>query len=259
MNGRYAGRALIFLLALVLAGCSSMQTHRQGYVKDRVTGIQYGSSLTKVFMLDPAELKSRAIKLVFRNVSGDTAYDLGSFRAQVEDRLRAKGYRMTTGDDFGLRIDIIVRYSGHYQSDYFQDAPGMGALAGYGIGSEIAMSKGNSYRQDQAIALSVVGGVALGWLVDHFVKEDTFMVVTNVMIGRNDRKKRASRSIDFSKSARYEDPDEEEERLEREKLVKMRKIDQTLVTSYAGALNIDRDKAELGVKERLIRIISDVL
>ncbi len=54
----------------------------------------------KEYRSDASQLENRQVKVNLRNVSGDTAYDMRSLKGQLEDVLRAKGYKPADGDDY---------------------------------------------------------------------------------------------------------------------------------------------------------------
>ena len=102
-------------------------------VEDQETGIQYGSIVERNIFIDPVQLKNRRIKVSIRNISGDESYDLSNFLKLIEQAYAKKGYEPVKGDDFGIRLDINILYSGSTHSDMSKQFAFLGASAA-GIG-----------------------------------------------------------------------------------------------------------------------------
>ena len=121
---RITGTCLV--VGLVLGACAPQQ--RMGMVVDPQTRLQYGSVVERNILIDSSQFKNRKLKLRIRNISGDPAFDLHGFRSRLEQSYSSKGYDLTTGDDFGLLVDVNVVYSGQTRSDLSQEFGFLGAL-----------------------------------------------------------------------------------------------------------------------------------
>ena len=118
----------IATLLVLLVGCA--QPSRMGMVKDPQTGLQFGSVVEKNLVTDASFHENKKIKVRIRNTSGDTAFDLYGFQSHIESAYRQAGYSPTSGDDFGLLVDVNVMYSGQIQTNLMSQYAFLGASAG---------------------------------------------------------------------------------------------------------------------------------
>jgi len=163
-------------LAVLCIGLSNCAPKRhQGFLRDPITGIEYGSVVERNIFVDSSQFEDRTMKVTMRNVSGDSNYELGHFRTRVEDSFRNKGYVPIQSGDFGIRLDLNVLYSGHVQEDMAAEYGFLGAAAGGIVG----------YRSDAdaGTAIGVLSGATLGSIVGSYVRKDTYIMVAEVSIG----------------------------------------------------------------------------
>ncbi len=227
-----------------LAACA--QPSRMGMSEDPSTGLLSGSAIERNIVLDASQLENRQVKVSLRNVSGDTAYDMRSLKGQLEDVLRGKGYKPTDGDDFGIKFDVNVLYSGHVSTNLAGEFGFLGGTAG-----ALAGSQGNgSFR---GAASGALVGATIGTIAGSYVRDETYIVVTEVTIAVADQYRgKTSKTITFSAS-----PPMQEER--RSSIKPFEAMLRTKVAVYAGGRNVSRDQISSGVKSRLARIISDAI
>ncbi|MCG8512306.1 MAG: complement resistance protein TraT [Rhodospirillales bacterium] len=105
----------LLLISVFAAGCVVKPPARMGMVENPETGLQFGSVVDGSLVTDASFHKNKKIKLRTRNTSGDLSFDLGGFSDQLTRAYAAKGYEPTDHDDFGLMLDVNVRYSGQVQ------------------------------------------------------------------------------------------------------------------------------------------------
>ncbi len=232
--------SLIFLAS----GCS--QTTRLGMIKDPVTGIQYGSTIGESFFIDSQQFANNVLKVSTRNVSGDVNYDLRSFTNQLKAAFKEKGYNTDTDKDFGVKVDVVIEYSGHVQTNMSNSFAFLGAAtAGY-YGSRYSSAK-------DAEKIGIVTGAMLGSIAGSYQTEDTYIIIAKVNVGIIDSKSgRVTRTISFSSSPKLQE--EEQDGLKR-----FKEVASTEVAVYAGGRNVEQAEVVNEVKKRLIRIVSDII
>lgn len=241
--------SLVVGLALMLTGCNSPS--RLGMVKDPQTGLQFGSVVEKNIVTDASFHQNRRIKVRIRNTSGDQAFDLKGFQRQIEDAYTQAGYRPTTGDDFGLLVDVNVMYSGQVQRTLTREFGFLGAAGGGLAGA----AHGNAI----AAVAGTVAGATLGSIIGSYMTEDTYIIVSRVTVGsiKGPRPSEGKR-ITFSRSISGTIEDEEE----REERRRARGFDSTTSTGvsvYAGGTNTTQMEIAAQVRERIVRIIRDII
>lgn len=238
-------------IVLLLAACGGIgaPTARMGMVKDPATGLQFGSVVERTIVTDPSFYKNRKIKVRTRNTSGDVAFDLDGFADELRAAYAASGFEPTEGEDFGLLLDVNVVYSGQMQSNLADEFGFLGA-AGGGIAG---------YRSDveAGTAIGTVAGATFGTVLGSFVTDDTYIIVARVTFGEVKAGKAAGKRITFSRS--YES-DEQRERIERREGKRgFRGTVSTDVTVFAGGRNVPQSRIAGQVRQRLARIIGDVI
>ncbi|MGQ0665070.1 MAG: complement resistance protein TraT [Pseudomonadota bacterium] len=250
MTGHRNGITAGLMSLLVAWGCAPEQ--RMGMVVDPRTGLQYGSVIERNLVVDASQLENRKLKLAIRNTSGDPAFDLRGFRSSLESAFAAKGYQPTAGDDFGVLVDINVRFSGQASSDMANRFGFLGAaaggLAGYGTQRDHSGS-----AQLLGTGIGVVSGATLGAILGSYVREDTYIVVAGINVAVVDPERgKTSKTIVFGAS----------ERREREIRTGVRPFSQRLETSlavYAGGRSVPQGQIVDGVRDRFLSILSDVI
>ena len=236
------------LATLVLSACVGAPTTRMGMVKDSDTGLMIGSRVENTIITDASFHKNNKIKVRIRNTSGDTAFDLHSFQSIVESAYARAGYEPTSQGDFGILVDVNVRYSGQIQTNMEAEYGFLGAAAGGITGFRSGASGGT--------AMGVVAGATLGSIVGSFNTDDTYIIVTDVTYAsvKDTRKKDPAKTVTFSRSnSRYN---------EKEKKERGRSLKTTISTGvavYAGGRNTPQSAIAEQVRDRIARIVSDII
>lgn len=234
---------------VVLAACA--QPTRLGMVKDPKTGLQFGSVIDNSFVTDPSFFKNRKLKVRIRNTSGDPAFDLYGFRQQIEDAYRRAGYRPTGDDDFGLLVDVNVKYSGQVQTNLRTQFSFLGASAGGLAGA----TRGGGV----AIAGGTIGGATLGSILGSYVTDDTYIIVASATFAIiKGAAKRDGKRITFSRSISGHIEDEEERR-EKARRRGLKSTHSTSVAVFAGGRNVTQAEIAGQVRQRFVRIIRDII
>ncbi|MFH2061057.1 MAG: complement resistance protein TraT [Pseudomonadota bacterium] len=234
---------IVIFICILLFGCASKQ--RFGMVEDPETGLLYGSIVERNIFIDSSQLENKRIKVSIRNTSGDKAFDLNSFLGVLENAYAAKGYMPTKSDDFGIRLDVNVLYSGQIRTDMKNEFSFLGASAG-GIAG---------YRSDTkaGTAIGILSGVALGAIIGSYVTDDTYIVISEINIGLIKPESGESKTtIIFSSSNR-------DERREQTGFKHFHKRLSTRVAAYAGGRSVKQSQIADGVRQRLSLILSDII
>ena len=244
--------AILSTLAYIPA-CGSIGSplSRLGMVKNPKTGLQIGSVVDGTTITDSSLFKNRKLKVRIRNTSGDLNFDLKSFSSRLDGAYAAAGYEPTKGDDFGLLINVNVRYSGQIQQNLSNEYGFLGAAAG-GIA-------GYRSKATAGTIIGAAGGATLGSIIGSFITDDTYIIIADIsFVIIKGQKKREGKTITFSRSITgpIEDEDEKEERK------KSRKIKRSItrnVAVFAGGRNVNQSEIAGEVRQRLVRIISDII
>ncbi len=234
----------LVVMALGLFGCA--QPARMGIVEDPYSGLMWGSAVERNIVLDSSQLSNRSAKISVRNISGDVAYDMHGFKSSFANALKGKGYTPTDGDDFGIKIDVNVIYSGYIRTDLSSEFAFLGGMAG-AVG-------GASLRHPARDALGgAVIGATLGSIIGSYVKDETYIVIAEVSIGVADQYRGTTKkTITFASS----------KELQEERPTSIRPFEQVLRTKiavYAGGRNVPQPMVASGVRDRLFRIVSDII
>tara|TARA_B100000315_G_C14504297_1_gene553843 strand:+ start:452 stop:1180 length:729 start_codon:yes stop_codon:yes gene_type:complete len=237
-------RSLIVVLgSFLLSSCATLKQH--GMITDQQTGLQYGANVERSFFIDPSQFKNRKIKITARNVSGDFSYNIRAFVSNLENSFSEKGYEISKGDDFGIKFDAVIEYSGHAQQNLASQYSFLGATGGGIIG----------YRSkaDAGTAIGVVSGATLGAIIGSYITDDTYIIVAKVTIGLNETKESDGKSITFGSS-----PKLQKENIHRG-IKRFKEVGSTRMAVYAGGRNVNQSQIVGGVKQRLLSIISDII
>jgi hypothetical protein len=237
-------RRLIATLATaaVLVACAS--PNRNGMVLDAGSGVQYGSSVEKNIFLDSSQFPDKRVKVTSRNVSGDVSYQITDFEADISAALAKRGYAPANGENFGLRFDINVLYSGQIQKNMSSEFAFLG-----GAGGAVA-----GYRADGrgSTAGGALAGAALGGLIGSAVTDDTYIVVAEVSIGVNSAASTERTVITLGSSPPLQ-------RQTTAGLVPFREVLRTKVAVYAGGRNLGQQAVVRELRRRLLDIASNTL
>lgn len=256
MSNRRGGMAVAAVWAaiiLLVAGCGNVGAPpaRLGMVKDPDSGMMFGSVVSGSFVTDSSFHKNKKIKVRVRNTSGDPNFDLNRFTRQIEDAYAAAGYQPTSDDDFGLMINVNVRYSGQIQNNLATEFGFLGAAAG-GIAG---------YRSDAkaGTAIGVVGGATLGSILGSFITDDTYIVVTEIaFVIVKEPAKRDGKTIILGSSV-LGHPDDVEEREERRSSRSIKSSSRIEAAAFAGGRNVRQGEIAEQVRQRFVRIIKDAI
>lgn len=240
------------LAALALAACQSPS--RLGLVEEPRTGVLIGSAVEHSLFVDPAQFGNRTIKVTIRNTSGDPAFDLGNLRSRLEAAYAAKGFTPTDGDDYGIRLDVNVLASGRLREDKAREFGLIGAASGGAAGYEVGR-RGESVSSVGGAVLGVVAGATAGQVIGSFVTDDTYFVRADVRLGVTDAKAGGTgRTILFSRSPRPRERD-----TTNRVYTPFRYQFANRVAVYAGGRNIGQAAVVAPVRERLVRILADII
>jgi hypothetical protein len=243
----------IAALAMLVSGCGDLVNPptRLGMVKDPATGLQLGSVVERNFVTDASFFENRRIKVRIRNISGDQAFDLYEFKSRLETSYQQAGYRPTSDDDFGLLIDVNVRYSGQVQTNLSRQFGFLGASAG-GLA-------GVAHGGGVAAAGGTVAGATLGSILGSYITDDTYIIVAEVTVGLvKGNYRRDGKRITFSRSLTG-DIEEQEEREERRRRRGFKSTHRTNLSVFAGGRNVTQAEIAGQVRSRLVRIIRDII
>ncbi len=229
---------------LLLAGCQSTQS-RLNMVTDPGSGLQYGSVIEKSVFIDADQFENNAIKVAIRNTSGDPAFDVHGFRSELEQSYAGKGFKPSQ-DDFGLKLDLNVVYSGHIREDMSAQYGFLGAAAG-GIAGYRSPARAGT-------AIGILAGATIGSIIGSTQTRDTYITISEVAIGIAEARDvgQTSKSVTFGSS-----PKLQEER--KSGFRPFRGIIRTRVAVYGGGSNVSQAQIAAEVKRRLIRIVSDMI
>lgn len=249
----FATVALPITIALLVTACGNLVNPpaRSGMVKDPATGLQFGSVVESSIVTDPSFFKNPKIKVRIRNTSGDVAFNLKRFKRDIESAYAGTGYTVTNGNDFGLLLDVNVLFSGQVQSNLATEFGFLGAATG-GIA-------GAAQGDTRTIAAGAVAGATLGTILGNYTTDDTYVIVTEVTFGilKNAARSEGKR-VTFSRSiaGTFEDA---EEREERRRAKGFKRVHSTGISVYAGGRNTPQSEIAAQVRDRIVRIIRDVI
>jgi len=231
--------ALIF----VFIGCAPQM--RYGMIKDPSTGIQYGSVVERSFFIDSSQFENNQIKISARNVSGNFNYNISELISRLQTSFAKKGYSSGGPNEFGIKFDVVVEYSGHIQENMAAKYGFLGALAGGITGYRSKARAGE--------AIGVLGGLTLGAISGSYVADNTYIIIANVTVGIIDRLKNSKKTVTFSSSPDLQDDSDVLG------VNYFRDVKSTKIAVYAGGRNVKHLEVVNGVKNRLYSIISDII
>lgn len=240
------------ILAVPLAACGNVGNPptRLGMVKQPETGLMFGSVIEKNFVTDASFYRNRKIKVRIRNTSGDVAFGLRQFTDEIRAAYASNGYQLTDGEDFGLLVDVNVRYSGQVQTNLSNEFGFLGAAAGGIVG-------GRSHGAVGAAA-GVVAGATLGSILGSFVTDDTYIIIADVTFGVIKETRDSRKTVTFSRSEKIkniDDPDEDEKVTKRG----FQQSHRTGVAVFAGGRNALQSQIAGEVRHRIVRIVSEFI
>ena len=235
---------LSVFIGLSLLACAP--TQRGGMVVNPKTGLQFGSVIEKNILLDASQFENKKVKVRIRNTSGDRAFNLYQFKGKLNKAFESKGYLVTEVGNYGMLIDVNVTYSGQVSRNLSKEFGFLGASAGGLSGASIATNKGIG------AAAGILAGATLGSVVGSYVTEDTYIVVANVSLGVAEaRRGKKKTTIVFGSSKKEKDEDSG--------FKPFRQRITTGIAVFAGGRNTPQHAIASEVRERFVRIISDVI
>jgi hypothetical protein len=231
-------------LLMLLSACQTTQ-NPLNMVTDQRSGLQYGSAIERSIFIDADQFENRSIKVSIRNTSGDSAFNVKEFKANLEGSYAAKGFKPSQRN-FGIKLDLNVLYSGHIRRDMSTQFAFLGGAAGGIAGFRSGARAGT--------AIGVLAGATIGSILGSTQTRDTYITISEVAIGIAEAGSvgRTKRTITFSASRKEQD--------ERQTGFKpFRKILRTKIAVYGGGQNVTQDQIAAEVKRRLIRIVADAI
>lgn len=172
---------LLIVVVVMLVSCvASQQKNPYRMVKDEKTGYSYGATKTGEFIADPSMFRNAKLKLRIRNTTGDPALDMYAFRKQLEDSYSSIGYELTNGDDFGILLDVNVKYFGQVTDMLPAEYTFLGAAIGGVAGSSTGIQRG---RPADALTGGMAGtviGAAVSEIIRNYATEETFIIISSV-------------------------------------------------------------------------------
>jgi len=168
---------------VLLVSCVSTQKNKYQLVEDEKTGYSYGAAKSGEFIADPSMFRNSKLKLRIRNTTGDTSLDLKNFRQQLEDSYRSVGYEISNSDDFGILLDINVKYFGQVTEMLPAEYTFLGAAAGGVGGSVVGMRSGKGTDVVTGMAAGTIVGAALTEILRNYATEETFIIISSITMG----------------------------------------------------------------------------
>jgi hypothetical protein len=167
-------------------------------VTDPNSGLQYGSVIEKSVFIDADQFENNAIKVTIRNTSGDPAFDAHGFRSELERSYADKGFKPAR-DDFGIKLDLNVVYSGHIREDMSAQYGFLGAAAG-GIAGYRSPARAGT-------AIGVLAGATIGSIIGGTQTRDTYITISEVAIGIAEARDvgQTSKSVTFGSSPKLQE------------------------------------------------------
>ena len=244
INSKVVTIMAVIAFSFGLSSCGN-DAPRLGMIKDPVTGLQYGSTIGESFFIDSEQFPNKVDKVTARNVSGDINYNMRKFIGDLKNSFESKGYEAYANDGFGLKVDVVVEYSGHVQSNMSDTYGFLGAGAGYVAGRHSSAKA--------AEGIGIVTGAVLGSIAGSYQTKDTYIIIAKVNVGIMDSKSgKITRSITFSSSPKLQE--EEDDGFKR-----FKEVVSTEIAVYAGGRNVQQSEIVNEVRRRLVRIVSDII
>lgn len=235
--------SLILTIAATVISCAP--TNKLGMITDPASGLQYGSIIERSFFVDASQFDNNKMKISARNVSGDSNYNIHNFVKTLEDSFVKKGFRLGAHDNFGIKFDVNIEYSGHIQQNMQAQYSFLGGVAG-GIGGYRSNAKAGE-------AIGILAGATIGAIAGSYVTDDTYIIISRVTIGVIDQVDKHKKTITFSSSPKLQEEENDSG------INAFQEVLTTRIAVFAGGPNVDQSEIVQGVKKRLHNIISDVI
>ncbi len=177
--------SLFVACLFVLGSCVASQQQQNPYklVKDKKTGYSYGAVKTGEFIADPSMFRNSKLKLRIRNTTGDPALDIYEFRKELEEAYSDIGYEISDGKDFGILLDINVKYIGQATDMLPAEYTFLGAAAGGLVGGATGIQNARPADTMIGVAAGSVVGAALSEIIRNYATQETFCIVSSVTLG----------------------------------------------------------------------------
>jgi len=233
---------VITIIGVVISGCAQQPRHGMVPTED---GLMFGSVIERNLVVDAQQFEDPRVRVTVRNTSGDTAYNIKSYKGRLDTALREKGYKTAGADGYGLRFDVNVLYSGYTSTNMSTEYGFLGGAAGGLAGAHRNTST--------SVAAGLIAGATLGAIIGSYDRADTYIIIAEVTVGVFDPiRGKASKSITFSRSPALQEERKSGRRAYDEVL-------KTKVAIYAGGRSIQQSEIVQQVRQRLVRILSDVI
>ena len=119
----------------------------------------------------------------------------------------------------------------------------------------MAGARYGSTRTD--IGIGIVSGATLGSIIGSFVTDDTYIIVSDVIYASvKDLRSKAGKTITFSRSTNMQE-DKDEDQNESKRSIK--KVIRTGVAVYEGGRNTPQSEISGMVRERIARIVGNII
>jgi len=176
---------ILLVLVLSLSGCfaSTQQPNQYNLVKDKKSGYSFGAAKSGEFIADPAMFRNSKMKLRIRNTTGDPSLDIYDFRQQLEEAYENVGYEITEDADFGILLDINVKYFGQVTSMLPAEYTFLASAAGGLVGGATGMQNSRPADTMVGIAAGSIVGAAIGEIIRNYATEETYIIITSVTMG----------------------------------------------------------------------------
>ncbi|CCH47625.1 complement resistance protein TraT [Pseudodesulfovibrio piezophilus] len=241
--------ASVIVLLIGLTACTASKS-RMGMVQAE-DGLMYGSRMDKQFLVDSSLFINNKLKLRIRNTSGDPAFDIHGFKKRLENGYRDLGYEPTNSNDFGILLDINVRYSGQIQENMSNQFKFAGGALGGVAGAYDPATEGKLGETVAKGAAGAVAGATIGYILGSYMTDDTYIIISDITLATlAPREDADGTTIVFGKK-----------KISRKKnnFRGYRQRSTAKLAVYAGGRNVDQSEITDGVRGRMLSILRDVL
>lgn len=243
---------LLICAATLLASCVERQQNSRRLVKDEATGYSYGATKSGEFVADPAMFRNSKLKLRIRNTTGDPDLDIYNFRDQLESAYSAVGYEITQGDDFGILLDVNIRYFGQATDMLPAEYTFLGAAAGGVAGTAPGIQGGRPADAVTGAAAGAVVGAALSEILRNYATEETFIIISSVTMGTV-----MPEHVEDESTISFVTGKKVREKKTNFKGFRSRETVELAV--YAGGFRADKSDIISEVRSRHLRILKDII
>lgn len=249
-------RLIIFgLIACLLAISACTSSHGPNpyqLVEDEKTGYAYGATKSGEFIADPAMFRNNKLKLRIRNTTGDPALDIYAFRQKLEQAYSNLGYEITDGRDFGILLDVNVKYFGQITDTLSQEYTFLTSAAGATVGSIGGLQSGDSADTIIGVSAGSIMGAAVGEILRNFITEETFIIISSITLATVMPEHIGDESvIQFTTGKKIKQ--------KKTNFKGFRSRDSINLAVYAGGTMAEKGDIIDEVRERHLRILKDII